>query len=180
MTELVVIGYDNVETAEAARKKLFELSNDYYADVGDAVVAVSDADGKVSLHQMVNPWALGAMSGSAWGLLLGLLFLNPLLGLVTGAAAGALTGALSDFGIRDDFMKDVAKPLAPGKAALFMMARNVTSDRVISHLAELGGTVLRTNLDSTDEAKLREVFAKAQSQAKAQETATGEAAGAKA
>ena len=62
-------------------------------------------------------------------------------------------------------MKDVAKALSPGKAALFMMARNVTSDRVITHLAELGGTVLRTNLSSTDEAKLRAHFVEAQKKA---------------
>lgn len=165
MAELVVIGYDDADTAEAARKKLFELSNEYYADVGDAVVAVAGEDGKVHLRQMVNPWSLGAMSGSFWGLLIGVLFLNPLLGLVTGAAAGAAAGALSDFGIRDSFMKDVASALSPGKAALFMMARNVTSDRVIGHLAELGGTVLRTNLSSTDEAKLRAHFVEAQKKA---------------
>ncbi len=165
MTELVVIGYDNADVAETARQKLFELSSEYYTDVGDAVVAVADDSGKVHLRQMVNPWSMGAMSGSFWGLLIGVLFLNPLLGLVAGAAAGAAGGALSDFGIRDDFMKDVAKTLSPGKAALFMMARNVTSDRVIGHLAELGGTVLRTNLSSTDEAKLREYFAAAQKKA---------------
>jgi uncharacterized membrane protein len=167
MAELVVIGYDNAETAEAARKTLLELSNEYYADVGDAVVAVADANGKVHLRQMVNPWSLGAMSGSFWGLLIGVLFLNPLIGVVTGAAAGAAAGALSDFGIRDDFMKDVAKTLSPGKAALFMMARNVTSDRVTTHLAELGGTVLRTNLSSTDEDKLRAHFVEAQKKAAA-------------
>ncbi|MFD2174707.1 DUF1269 domain-containing protein [Rhodobacter lacus] len=161
MSELLVIGYDDAETAEAARKKLFELSKDYYADVGDAVVAVADADGKVHLRQMVNPWALGAMSGSFWGLLIGVIFLNPLFGLVLGGAAGAAAGALTDYGIRDDFMKDIASTLAPGRAALFMLARNVTSDRVITHLADFGGTVLRTNLSSTDEAKLREIFVQA-------------------
>jgi uncharacterized membrane protein len=165
MAELVVIGYDNAETAEAARSKLFELSNEYYADVGDAVVAVADEKGKVHLRQMVNPWALGAMSGSFWGLLIGVLFLNPLLGLVSGAAAGAVAGALSDYGVRDDFMRDVARTLAPGKAALFMMARNITSDRVIDHLAEFGGTVLRTNLSSTDEVKLRAHFIEARKKA---------------
>ncbi|MBN2629285.1 MAG: DUF1269 domain-containing protein [Rhodobacteraceae bacterium] len=162
MSELVVIGYDNAETAETARKKLFELSSEYYADVGDAVVAVADEKGKIHLRQMVNPWSLGMMSGSFWGLLIGVLFLNPLFGLAVGAAAGAASGALSDYGIRDSFMKDVAGALTPGKAALFMMARNVTSDRVITHLAELGGTVLRTNLSSTDESKLRAHFAQAQ------------------
>lgn len=165
MAELIVIGYDDAETAQAARKKLFELSNDYYADVGDAVVATVDEDGKVHLNQMVTPWSLGAMTGSFWGVLIGVLFMHPLLGLIAGGAAGAAAGALSDYGIRDDFMKEVAGVLTPGKAALFMLARQMTSDRVITHLAELGGTVLRTNLSSTDEAKLREMFVAAQKHA---------------
>ncbi len=167
MAELIVIGYDNAETAMAARKKLFELSNDYYADVGDAVVATVDENGKVHLNQMVTPWSLGAMTGSFWGVLIGVLFLHPVLGLVAGGAAGALGGALTDYGIRDDFMRGVAKALSPGRAALFMLARQMASDRVIAHLAELGGTVLRTNLSSTDEAKLRALFVQAQKQAAA-------------
>lgn len=161
MAELLVIGYDDAETAEQARQKLLELSKDYYADVSDAVVAVADAKGKVHLRQLVNTWSIGAMSGSFWGILIGLLFLHPLLGLVAGAASGAIVGKLSDFGIRDDFMKEVAATLAPGKAALFVLARNVSSDRVIGHLAGMGGTVLRTNLSSTDEAKLRAHFEEA-------------------
>lgn len=162
MADLVVIAYDNPETAEAARQKLFELSKEYYTDIGDAVVAVADEKGKIHLRQMVNTWSLGALGGSFWGLLIGLLFLHPLLGVIAGAAAGAVSGALSDFGIRDDFMKEVAKALTPGKAALFVLARNITSDRVVSHLAQFGGVVLRTNLSSTDEAKLREAFGAAQ------------------
>jgi len=39
MAELIVIGYDSVETAEAARKELFGLSKEYLVEVGDAVVA---------------------------------------------------------------------------------------------------------------------------------------------
>ena len=39
-----------------------------------------DDKGKVKLHQAKNLTALGAVSGGLWGTLIGLIFLNPLLG----------------------------------------------------------------------------------------------------
>jgi uncharacterized membrane protein len=51
---------------------------------------VRDDKGKVHLKQAVNLVAAGAASGSVWGglfgLLLGMMFLNPLLGWLGGAA----------------------------------------------------------------------------------------------
>jgi uncharacterized membrane protein len=47
---------------------------------------------------------MGAASRSFWGLLIGVLFLNPIIGV----ASGALGGALTDFGINDAFMKELA------------------------------------------------------------------------
>jgi uncharacterized membrane protein len=90
--------------------------------------------------------------------LAGILFFNPLIGVAAGAASGALAGALSDYGINDDFMRDVAGVLQPGQAALFVLADRASSDRVIEAMAGFGGRVLRTNLDRTQEQKLREIF----------------------
>nr|WP_232017751.1 DUF1269 domain-containing protein [Cereibacter sphaeroides] len=59
----------------------------------DVVVVTRDAEGKVKLHQAVNLTAAGAVGGSFWGLLIGLLFLNPLLGLAVGAGAGSSASA---------------------------------------------------------------------------------------
>jgi uncharacterized membrane protein len=62
-------------------------SNDYLIDLQDAVFAVKDKAGKVKVHQPVNLTAAGALQGGFWGALLGLLFLNPLLGMAVGATA---------------------------------------------------------------------------------------------
>ncbi len=74
----------------------------------DTVVAVKDEKGKVKLRQALNLTASGAASGGFWGALIGLIFLNSLLGLAVGAAVGAVSGALTDVGIDDKFMKDLA------------------------------------------------------------------------
>ena len=167
MSELIVIGYDTPDEAEAARKALLGMSREYLVDVADAVVATADKDGTIKLNQMVNLWTAGAAGGAFWGLLIGFIFFNPLLGVAVGAGAGALSGALTDFGINDKFMKDVANVLQPGQAALFMMVSATASDRVVERLAEKGGRILRTNLDRDAESRLRQEF----EQAHARETA---------
>src|SRR5215813_7316052 len=108
MSTLVVIGYEDQFKAEEVRLSLMKMQKDYLIDLEDAVVAVKDQKGKVRLHQAVNVTAAGAVSGGFWGTLIGMLFLNPLLGMAVGATAGAVSGALTDIGIDDKFMKELA------------------------------------------------------------------------
>ncbi len=158
MADLVIIAYPDVATAEASRAKLIELQKEYLVELGDAVVAERLADGSVKLHQLINTTAAGAAGGALWGTLIGLLFLNPLLGAAAGAAGGAISGYLTDVGLDDKFLKDAAGSLAPGQAALCVLVRKVTADKVLPAMAHFGGTVLRTNLTSEQEAKLREAL----------------------
>jgi uncharacterized membrane protein len=158
MTDLVIIAYETEEKAEAARKKLFDLQKEYLIELGDAVVAVRQPDGTVKLNQLINMTAIGAASGGMWGALIGLLFLNPLLGAAVGAGAGALSGRFKDIGISDQFMKDAASALSPGNGALCVLVRKVTADKVLPVMAEFGGTVLHTSLSTEQEAKLQEAL----------------------
>ena len=155
MATLVVIEYNDQYKAEETRLKLRKMQRDYLIDLEDAVVAVKDDKGKVQLQQSVNLTAAGAMSGGFWGALIGLIFLNPLLGMAVGASAGAVSGALSDVGINDRFMKDLAAGMPSGSSALFVLVRKATPDRVLEELKGTGGTVLKTSLSHEDEAKLQ-------------------------
>jgi uncharacterized membrane protein len=62
-------------------------------------------------------------------MLIGLLFLNPLLGAGIGAGAGALSGKFADIGINDQFMKDLAATFTPGSSALFVLVRKSTPEQ---------------------------------------------------
>ena len=155
MSTLVVVSYPDVNRAEEVRLKLRKLQGEYLIDMEDAVVAVKNAEGKVKLHQAINLTAMGAASGGFWGALIGLFFLNPLIGVAAGAAAGAVSGALTDVGINDDFMKKLASSLDPGSSALFVLVRSSTPDKVLAELQGTGGTVLKTSLSHEDEAKLQ-------------------------
>lgn len=155
MSTLVVIGYNEPHKAEEVRLTLIKLQRDYLIDMEDAVAAVKDSNGKVKLHQAVNLTAAGAISGGFWGSLIGLIFLNPLLGLAMGAAAGAASGALGDVGINDEFMKELAATLTPNSSALFVLVRASTPDKVLEQVKGTGGTILKTSLSHDDEAKLQ-------------------------
>jgi uncharacterized membrane protein len=155
MSTLVVIGYDDPYKAEEVRLKLRKLQSEYLIDLEDAVVAVKDATGKVKLHQAVNLTTAGAVSGGFWGSLIGLIFLNPLLGLAVGATAGAVSGALTDLGINDDFMKELAATMTNGSSALFVLVRKATPDKVLEEIKGTGGKILKTSLSHDDEAKLQ-------------------------
>lgn len=159
MSDLVVIVYPSEEKAEEVRKRLFELQKEYLIKLGDAVIATKDADGQVKLHQVINTTAAGAVSGSFWGLLIGVLFLNPILGAALGAAGGAVGGALTDVGIPDPFMKQLAETIKPGDAALFVLIAEMTADKVVAQIKDYGGVVLKTSLDEKKELALRNALA---------------------
>jgi uncharacterized membrane protein len=155
MSTLIVVGFDDPFKAEEVRLKLQKMQKDYLIDMDDAVVAVKNDKGKVVLHQAVNLTAAGALSGGFWGSLIGLMFLNPLLGLAVGATAGAVSGALTDVGIDDSFMKELASTLQPNSSVLFVLVRKMTPDKVLEELAGAGGKVLQSSLTHEDEAKLQ-------------------------
>ena len=111
MATFIAIEYEDPHKAHEVRLALVRLQREYLIDLEDAVLAVKDPQGKVKLHQSFNLTATGAFSGGFWGSLIGLLFLSPLLGAVIGASAGAVSGGLSDVGINDTFMKQLAEGL---------------------------------------------------------------------
>jgi uncharacterized membrane protein len=155
MSELIVIGYDDPFKADEIRLQLLKLQREYLVDLEDAVVAVKGKDGKVRLHQAFPLTAMGATGGGFWGALIGLIFMNPILGAVVGAGAGALSGALSDIGINDDFMKNLAEGFKPETSALFILVRKVTADKVLEEFRGTGGKILQSSLTHDDEARLQ-------------------------
>src|SRR4029453_8952200 len=116
--------------------------------------AYRDAKGKVRIHQAVSLTGAGAASGALWGTLIGMLFLMPVAGLAIGAGTGGLTGKLGDVGINDDTIRQIGSQLEEGKAAVFLLARSATVDRVIDAIKPYGPTVIQTNLTKDREEEL--------------------------
>ena len=172
MSDLVVIAFPTEAKAEEVRQKLLSMQKEYLLELSDAVIAVKDDKGGIKLNQMMNTTAIGAVSGTFWGALIGLIFLMPLAGAALGAASGAIGGALTDVGINDNWMKETAAAIQPGSAALFLLIRKVTADKVLEGLRGEGGTVMKTSLDHTKEAALREALAGVQAAVSASSSPT--------
>jgi uncharacterized membrane protein len=169
MSMLVVVGFPTVEEAEEVRRELVDIQKEQLISLEDAVVVEHDSEGKVHLRQSLNLTAAGALGGGFWGSLVGLLFLNPLLGAAVGAGIGAASGSLSDIGINDGFMRELGETLQPGSAALCLLLRDSTPDRVIERLRRHApnARLLRTSLSHTDEDRLRVMLEKARREAEA-------------
>ena len=158
MSELVVVAFDNETGAAEMRDALVELQKQGLVTLDDAAVVVRRADGKVKVKQAVNLVGSGALGGAFWGMLIGLLFWMPWLGMAVGALSGALGGALGDYGVDDGFVKEVAATIRPGHSALFLLIREATPDRLVDALKQFNGKIMQTSLSKDDEARLKEAF----------------------
>lgn len=162
MGTLVAVVFKDESTAFEMRAALARMQKQYLLEMEDAVVVTRDLGGKAKLHQAVSLTTAGAVGGGFWGMLIGLLFLNPLLGAIVGAGAGALTGRFKDIGVDDNMMKDIGNSLTPGSSALFVLIRQATADKVLEGLKQFAGRgkVFQTSLNKDDENALREVLEK--------------------
>ncbi len=160
MSTLVAVVFHDESTAFEMRAALAKMQGQYLLELEDAVVVTRDLRGKIKLHQAVSLTAAGAVTGAFWGMLIGLLFLNPLIGLAVGAGAGALSGKLTDLGIDNNTAKQLGEELTPGSSALLVLLRKVTADKVLDGLKQFAGRgrVFQTSLSKDDEQSLREVL----------------------
>ena len=166
MGQLVVLGFDGLSAADEVLNKLRSLKAQHLLDLEDAVVVERDSEGKVHMKQAVNLTKLGAtsggLSGALWGTLVGLLFLNPLAGMVigagAGAGAGALSGSLMDYGVNDEFVKQLSATIPNGSSALFILVREVTMDKVVAEIQPWNPRVLNSSLSTEQEAQLVEAL----------------------
>ena len=166
MSELVVVGFDDVFEADRVLTVLLRLEREYLIDLEDAVVAIRSPDSTVRLRQTISPLRWGAASGLAqgalWGGLIGLLFLAPVAGIALGGLAGAGIGAAAgttvDYGIDDKVIAGIAATLKPDTSALFLLLQKAQPEKVLAELKQFGGHVIRTSLSPDQEERLRKAL----------------------
>src|SRR6056297_955480 len=137
MSSLVVLRFGDMGGAEAMRDKMYELQKRELITLEDAAVVVRKENGKAKVKQAHSLVGAGALGGAFWGMLIGLLFFAPWLGLIAGAAGGALSGKLGDIGVDDSFIKEVSETIEPGNSALFLLARDAEIDRITEEVADV-------------------------------------------
>jgi len=159
LSDLLVIEFASEEKAEGVRELLLAMEKEYLVELGDAVVAMRDAGGRLKLNQLFQPVACGAVPAKLWASLIGVLFMTPLSDPAIGDATEALGGRLTELGINREFMKQAARTLQSGNAALFLLIRNMTTDKVLAALHGVGGMVLRSSFDETKQDVIRAALA---------------------
>jgi uncharacterized membrane protein len=159
MANLTVWKFDTPGGAEQALEKLQGLAKQQLIQIEDAaIVSWPQGKKKPKTHQAHSLTGAGALGGAFWGMLFGLLFLIPFVGMALGAAMGALAGHFSDYGISDDFIKQVRSKVTEGTSALFLLTDQVTIDKVSDAFTGTKMELIQTSLSEDQEKQLREAF----------------------
>ncbi|MBD0736007.1 DUF1269 domain-containing protein [Streptomyces sp. CBMA29] len=162
MSELIVIGYQDPTVAKDAYTAVQNLQNDYVVNLTGLAIVSVDEEGKTHVDTPSKIVGVSAASGALWGMVFGILFLVPGLGLLMGAAMGGLLGKLGKSGVDDQFRGQVQALLKPGTTAVVIMASKITEDKFADAMQTYGGTLLKTSLSDEDEEELSEHLAGAQ------------------
>lgn len=154
MSILLVLTFTNETGAGGMVGHVQALQKQQLIAISDAAIVIRKEDRKVKVKQVNSLVGVGALGGAFWGLLVGRLFWESWLD----PSASAAEGKILNSGIADEFIVNLGRAIQPGCSALFMMIGYMLSDKVLAVLAEHNATLLRTNLNITEEVKLREAF----------------------
>ena len=165
--EILAIVMDKPTRAEQLLLSLAHLQGEGKIQMHDAVIVAKDAEGRSRVVETIDVTpAKGAMAGSWWGLLGGLLVGGPLAiaGVLGGAAAGALYGKLVDRGLEDDWVKSMADWIDPDSSALLLLVESGFDAEVVEELGRFEGTgeVAYTTLPEGTKAEIEEALSGAE------------------
>lgn len=156
MSELIVIGYDDHAVATQAYNEVLAMQGDLIVQLNGLAIVNVDADGKTHVETPQKIVGVSAASGALWGMLIGILFFVPFIGLALGGAMGALFGKMGKTGVNAQFQSQVQAMLKPGKSAIVIMASKITEDKFADRIKQFGGDLLKTSLSEADEKELAE------------------------
>ena len=179
MAQLIVVGFKkDMYRASEVLNELQAMDDDWVVDLHDAVAVYRDYNGKLRVDQSYQmTTGEGAGWGGLWGSLIGLTLAIPFTGGATapaaavlaasaaaGGALGAGAGAIDaswwkdEFGIPDDFVKQVGTLIQPGDSAIYALLRTANPDIVADEFRGYGGTILTTTLSRGQQQKVESVL----------------------
>jgi len=183
MSNLIVVSFQkDMFRASMLLNKLIDMDLDWAVDLRDAVAVYRDYSGRLRIDQS---YRMTTGEGAGWGALFGSLIgatlgaiAIPFTGgasaagaagaLVAGTLGGSVLGATSgaidadwwknEFGISEDFVKEIGALVQPGDSAIFALLRTADPVYVAEQLRGYGGTVLHSTLTLAQEAKVQSVL----------------------
>jgi len=158
MSTLSVWRFSTPHGADAAEYTLRELERQGHIQVEDAAVVSWETDAKKPhTRRLGSTGKHNTLKGSFWGLVLGLIFFVPILGVAVGATVGKLH-SLRDAGIDDDFVETVRREVVPGTSAIFLKTSGADVPQVVQAFKGLEHDLISTNLSKEQEQRLRRLL----------------------
>jgi uncharacterized membrane protein len=159
MTTFSVWKFDNEQGAAEAARILRIAETDGLVKVDDhAVLTWKVGDSKPEVDHGHETVKRGAGWGALWGLVLGTLFLVPVVGGLVGAAIGVISRATSGIGIPKEDLAKIRTELTPGTSALFAVTEEGDLDRLGERFHGMHSTLVKTNLTEAEREMLLETF----------------------
>jgi len=154
-----VLRFPSPEGAERAAAVVAELIRCGALELEDAAaVRWRSSDARPETWKAKELISDSGMNETFWSTLFGFVLLLPLAAREGGLDPDRPLCSLADFGISNDFVRQVRQRVQRGTSALFLLTAHATVDRVISLLDELDFTVMSTNLSDSQEDSLRTAF----------------------
>src|SRR5215510_9588241 len=124
-TTLTVWHYDSAMGAAAGEIRLKDLQQQGGLEVVDAVT-VTWVRGAEAPHvgHLLRQGPAAVVKGSALGVLVGTLFLAPVIGAVAGGGIAGLAHRLRNSGLDQQFLEEVKADIVPGTSALVVLSRD--------------------------------------------------------
>ena len=158
MSSLLVLVFGNEGGANRMISEIQSLHQQQLITINDAATVVRKMDGRIKIKQVASLVGPDPLGGVFWGMLIGILFYLPWLGLSVNIVTHTLANKVNSYGIGDSFIKEIGAAIMPGYSALFIMVTTMREDRIIEAASKLKATLLSKKLSKNDEIMLRESF----------------------
>ncbi len=162
MGDLVVVGFEGEFTADEVLLDILKMEQVHLVDLDDAAVAARKKDGTCRIKCSNLLVMADAATGSQWGLMIGTVLLNPLMGTlaggVIGAAVGKVTKVLKQIGIKEEFLKEISDTFKPDSSAIFILVRKSLPEKIVEEFARFRGRLIRSSLSPENELELQKIL----------------------
>ncbi|MEV6300616.1 DUF1269 domain-containing protein [Actinoplanes sp. NPDC051861] len=159
MTTFTVWKFDDPNRAEQMAKIVKYAADDGLIHVVDhAVVTWPQGAEKPETHHEHEATRHSTGWGAFWGIVIGGLFLVPVVGGAVGAGIGALVRATSGTGIDRETLERIRTEITEGTSALFLVTDKGDLDRLGERFHGLHSKLIATNLTQEEQGILLETF----------------------
>ncbi len=160
MATITALRFEAADGADRAVEAIEQLQMQDLIQVYDAATITWPAGARrPRTQQLTGVAGSGALDGAFWGMLFGLIFFVPFFGMAVGTAVGPMAARFRDYGISDEFVKNVREKVKPGFSALFLLTSRGFLEKLADATESLPGFELITsNLSRDQELALRGAF----------------------